>query len=51
MADGSIYASGDPSDVLTGETVKAVFGLDSRVISDPVSGKPLVLPVGRHHIM
>ncbi len=51
MADGSIYASGDPSDVLTGETVKAVFGLDSRVISDPVSGKSLVLPVGRHHIM
>ncbi|QOH55909.1 ABC transporter ATP-binding protein [Rhodococcus rhodochrous] len=51
MADGSIYASGDPSDVLTGKTVKAVFGLDSRVISDPVSGKPLVLPVGRHHIM
>ncbi|MGW5286023.1 ABC transporter ATP-binding protein [Rhodococcus pyridinivorans] len=51
MADGSIYASGEPSDVLTGETVKAVFGLDSRVISDPVSGKPLVLPVGRHHIM
>lgn len=51
MADGSIYSSGDPSDVLTGETVKAVFGLDSRVISDPVSGKPLVLPVGRHHIM
>lgn len=51
MADGSIYASGEPSEVLTGETVKAVFGLDSRVISDPVSGKPLVLPVGRHHIM
>ncbi|MGU3583664.1 ABC transporter ATP-binding protein [Rhodococcus sp. C26F] len=51
MADGSIYASGEPSDVLTGETVKAVFGLDSRVISDPVSGKPLVLPVGRHHVM
>ncbi|QOW00201.1 ABC transporter ATP-binding protein [Rhodococcus pyridinivorans] len=51
MADGNIYASGDPSEVLTGETVKAVFGLDSRVISDPVSGKPLVLPVGRHHIM
>ena len=51
MADGSIYASGDPSDVLTGKTVKAVFGLASRVISDPVSGKPLVLPVGRYHIM
>ena len=51
MADGSIYASGDPSEVLTSDTVNVVFGLDSRVISDPVSGKPLVLPVGRHHVI
>ncbi|HET8994928.1 MAG TPA: ABC transporter ATP-binding protein [Rhodococcus sp. (in: high G+C Gram-positive bacteria)] len=50
IADGSIYALGDPADVLTSETVAAVFGLDSRVIPDPVSGKPMVLPVGRHHI-
>jgi iron complex transport system ATP-binding protein len=26
-----------------------VFGLRSQVILDPVSGKPLVLPIGRHH--
>jgi hypothetical protein len=24
--------------------------MTSRVIDDPVSGAPLVLPVGRHHI-
>lgn len=51
MAGGRVYGVGDPSDVLTAETVSAVFGLDSRVISDPVSGKPLVLPVGRHHVV
>jgi iron complex transport system ATP-binding protein len=28
---------------------RAVYGMDSRVIEDPVSGKPLVLPIGRHH--
>ncbi|MGN5239415.1 MULTISPECIES: ATP-binding cassette domain-containing protein [unclassified Rhodococcus (in: high G+C Gram-positive bacteria)] len=50
IADGRLYAAGDPSDVLTSDTVAAVFGLDSRVIDDPVSGKPLVLPVGRHHV-
>jgi len=50
IADGDVYAAGDPSDVLTAETVRAVFGLDSRVISDPVSGKPLMLPLGRHHV-
>jgi iron complex transport system ATP-binding protein len=26
-----------------------VFGLEARVIDDPVSHTPLVLPVGRHH--
>jgi iron complex transport system ATP-binding protein len=25
-----------------------VFGLDNRVIDDPVSHTPLVVPVGRH---
>ena len=30
-------------------TVHTVFGLRSRVILDPISSKPLVLPIGRHH--
>ncbi|WP_431835978.1 ABC transporter ATP-binding protein [Cellulomonas sp. Y8] len=49
MAGGRVLAAGDPSDVLTPETVQAVFGLASRVITDPLSGRPLMLPVGRHH--
>ena len=36
--------------MLTEETVRAVFGLDSQVIPDPTSGKPLMLPIGRHHM-
>ena len=35
--------------MLTEDCVRTVFGLESRVIADPVSGKPLVLPIGRHH--
>ncbi|QLD12929.1 ABC transporter ATP-binding protein [Microbacterium oleivorans] len=50
MASGRLYAAGDPSSVLTAETVAAVFGLDSRVIPDPLTGRPLVLPIGRHHV-
>ncbi len=50
IADGTVHAAGDPSDVLTAATVKAVFGLDSEVIVDPTSGKPLMLPLGRHHV-
>ncbi|MEU8563476.1 ABC transporter ATP-binding protein [Streptomyces cyaneofuscatus] len=50
LADGTLHAAGSPADVLTEETVRAVFGLESRVIEDPVSGRPLMLPIGRHHV-
>jgi len=50
IADGVIRAEGAPADVLTEEVVRDVFGIESRVISDPVSGQPLMLPIGRHHV-
>ncbi|MGK9201253.1 cobalamin/Fe(3+)-siderophore ABC transporter ATP-binding protein [Ensifer sp. MMN_5] len=48
IADGRVHISGTPEEVLTEETVRHVFGLDSRVISDPTSGRPIMLPIGRH---
>jgi iron complex transport system ATP-binding protein len=50
LADGRVHAAGAPSEVLTEETVRAVFGLENQVIVDPTSGKPLMLPIGRHHV-
>lgn len=49
MKDGHIAGEGDPSTVVTEETVQSVFGMASRVIADPVSGTPMVVPIGRHH--
>ncbi|MGX1315599.1 ABC-type cobalamin/Fe3+-siderophores transport system ATPase subunit/ABC-type enterobactin transport system permease subunit [Streptomyces calvus] len=49
LAAGRLHAAGTPEEVMTEETVRTVYGMDSRVIEDPVSGKPLVLPIGRHH--
>ncbi len=49
MKDGQIAAEGAPADVVTEELVGTVFGLQSRVIPDPVSGTPMVVPLGRHH--
>ncbi|MFI1224765.1 MULTISPECIES: ABC transporter ATP-binding protein [unclassified Streptomyces] len=51
LADGGLHASGTPAEVLTEATVRAVFDLDSRIIEDPVSGRPLMLPIGRHHVL
>ena len=45
---GRIVAEGTPREVVTEEVVRTVFGLDSRVIDDPVAHTPLVVPVGRH---
>lgn len=50
LADGKLHSFGTPAEVLTEETVRAVFGLESRVVEDPVSGRPLMLPIGRHHV-
>ncbi|MEV7517324.1 ABC transporter ATP-binding protein [Streptomyces diastaticus] len=49
LADGRLRAQGTPAEVLTEGTARAVFGLESRIIEDPVSGRPLMLPIGRHH--
>jgi len=50
LVDGRVHASGSPAEVLTEDTVRAVFGLENQVILDPTSGKPLMLPIGRHHV-
>ncbi|MFC8193683.1 ABC transporter ATP-binding protein [Cellulomonas sp. NPDC057328] len=46
---GRLYAQGDPAEVVTEQMVRDVFGMESRVVPDPVAGSPLVLPLGRHH--
>lgn len=49
MAGGRIVAAGRSEDVLTEQTVRDVFGLDSRIIADPLTGRPMIVPMGRHH--
>jgi iron complex transport system ATP-binding protein len=48
MKDGEIVAAGRPYEVVTQEVVRNVFGLDCLVVPCPVSGRPLVVPKGRH---
>ena len=50
MTAGRLHASGTPEAVLTEETVRQVFGIGSRIVSDPVSGRPMMVPIGRHRV-
>ncbi|RJQ70252.1 ABC transporter ATP-binding protein [Pseudonocardiaceae bacterium YIM PH 21723] len=49
LKDGKALAQGLPADVITAELVREVFDLRSQVITDPISGTPLILPFGKYH--
>jgi len=48
LRDGRLVGSGAPGDLVDEEFVARVFGLGSRVIVDPVTGSPLVVPTSTH---
>ena len=50
MHGGRLYAHGRPEEVLNEAVIQSVFGLRSRVIRDPISNKPMMLPIGRHRL-
>ncbi|PYC88214.1 Fe(3+)-dicitrate ABC transporter ATP-binding protein [Streptomyces tateyamensis] len=50
MRDGAVLAAGEPREVVTAELVERVFGLPCRVIEDPESGTPLVVPRARRRV-
>jgi iron complex transport system ATP-binding protein len=47
MCDGEVLASGTPHEVVTPAMLRAAFGLDALVIPDPVTARPMVVPLGR----
>ena len=51
MREGSILAQGHPRDVITAELLHEAFGLRARVIDDPVGDRPLIVPIGRTHVL
>lgn len=47
MADGRIVARGEPGAVLTAEVVRRAFGIEARMLEDPDTGRPVILPRSR----
>jgi iron complex transport system ATP-binding protein len=48
VRQGRIHVAGPPARVLTEEMVEQVFGVACRVMTDPTSDRPMMLPLGRH---
>ncbi|WP_043478822.1 ABC transporter ATP-binding protein [Kitasatospora sp. MBT66] len=44
MREGRVVAAGDPGEILTAELVEEVYRLPCRIIPDPETGTPLVVP-------
>jgi ABC-type cobalamin/Fe3+-siderophores transport system ATPase subunit len=47
LREGAIVAEGDPAEIVDAALVERVFGLRCRVIDDPETGLPLVVPARR----
>ncbi|WP_433662250.1 ABC transporter ATP-binding protein [Nocardia sp. CA-128927] len=48
MKDGRVVAAGAPADIVTAELVREVFDLGCRIIDDPETGAPLVIPLAHN---
>src|SRR5699024_6975008 len=47
MRSGEIHSQGTPAEVITRQMAHEVFALDAHIAPDPVTGTPMVLPLGR----
>jgi iron complex transport system ATP-binding protein len=47
MRGGAVVAQGPPREIVTAELVEEVFGLRCLIAPDPITGAPLVAPLGR----
>ena len=47
MRGGQIVAQGAPEKVMTTENILQVFGLKAEVVTDPITGTPMCVPIGR----
>lgn len=47
LRNGSILAQGTPKEVMTSEQIHAVFDLETHVITDPITGTPMCIPLRR----
>ncbi|WP_084495773.1 ABC transporter ATP-binding protein [Nocardia shimofusensis] len=51
MRQGRIITQGSPTEIITTDLLREVFALRARVLEDPVSGRPMVVPIGARNVL
>lgn len=51
VREGKVVAQGPPSAVITVDLLRGVFGLESQIMSHPITGKPMCIPIRAPHAM
>lgn len=51
MRGGRVVAQGSPTEIITADLLREVFTLEATVLEDPVSGRPMIVPIGARHIL
>ena len=51
IKEGKLVAEGTPEDILDDKLVKDIFNLEAKIISDPISNTPPIVPIGKHHVI
>ncbi|WNR45591.1 ABC transporter ATP-binding protein [Paenibacillus roseipurpureus] len=47
IKQGSVYAEGQPEDIVNEQLLREVFGMECQVTSDPIFGTPMCIPFGK----
>jgi iron complex transport system ATP-binding protein len=47
LQEGQLIAQGTPHEIMQEDLIRKVFGLECRVIADPITQTPLCLPIGK----
>ncbi len=50
MRQGKIYAQGKPAEVITAQVVRDVFEVNCQIVTAPIAGTPLCVPIARSHL-
>ncbi|WUI35264.1 ABC transporter ATP-binding protein [Nocardia sp. NBC_00416] len=50
LREGRVVAQGAPGEIITPGLLDEVFGLRAQVLTDPVSARPMIVPIGTRHV-